>query len=137
MKKGITPIVSTIILLLITIALAGAAWTYMQGYLFSQISKSFTIPTGGAFCEAGRIKIYALNTGYQSSLTSPTDFIMAEVDGVSAVSGLQTITINQGQAALVFQWCCGTCGSTTCGSGYHQVRLGTTSTITDPRVNCP
>ena len=137
MKKGITPIVSTIILLLITIALAGAAWTYMQGYLFAQISKSFTTPTGGAFCEAGIIKVYALNTGYQSSLTSvPTtggDFILAEVDGVNAMSGLQAATLAQGQAGLVFQWNCGS----TCSSGYHTVRLGTASTVADPRINCP
>ncbi|NIO21501.1 MAG: hypothetical protein GTN76_12360 [Candidatus Aenigmarchaeota archaeon] len=33
MKKGITPIIAIIILLLITIGLAATAWTYLSGFL--------------------------------------------------------------------------------------------------------
>lgn len=160
MRKGITPIIAIIILLLITIALAGAAWSYLQNFLFSQISKSFIIPSGGAFCENGIIKIYLLNTGYQSVLMSPNDFIMAEVDGNSIIGGtgqtsytgedgktygLQSRILDQGQAGLVFTWQCYSADCSACVAqapckdpirGYHTVRIGTTSTIIDPRISC-
>jgi len=35
--KGVTPIIAIIVLLLITVALAGTAMTYLQGYLFQQV----------------------------------------------------------------------------------------------------
>jgi flagellin-like protein len=41
--KGITPIISVIILLLITIGLASAAWTYMSGYMNSLTSRVLEI----------------------------------------------------------------------------------------------
>lgn len=43
MKKGITPIISIIILLLITIGLASAAWTYMSGYMNNLISRNLDV----------------------------------------------------------------------------------------------
>ncbi len=144
MRKGITPIIAIIILLLITIALAGAAWSYLQGFLLSQIAKSFVIPSGGAYCTNGVIKVYVLNTGHDSVLTE-NDFILAEVDGNDATTGLQSATIDQGQAKLIFEWDCkgpdgiADTSDDVCNSpvrGYHQVRLGTSSTIVDPRVSC-
>ncbi len=41
--KGITPIISIIILLLITIGLASAAWTYMSGYMSSMMARQLEI----------------------------------------------------------------------------------------------
>ena len=131
-KKGITPIIAIIILLLITIALAGAAWAYLQGFLFGQISKTFVIPSGGAYCENGVIYIYALNTGYDSSLTA-ADFMLATIDGTERSADLQTFSLAEGTAGLIFQSDCGGAG---CAAGYHTVRLGTQSTIVDPRINC-
>jgi flagellin-like protein len=43
--KGITPIISIIILLLITVGLAAAAWTYMGNYFTSITAKTVEIPT--------------------------------------------------------------------------------------------
>lgn len=43
--KGITPIISIIILLLITVGLAATAWTYMGNYLTTLTAKSIEIPT--------------------------------------------------------------------------------------------
>ena len=42
--KGITPIISIIILLLVTVGLAAAAWTYMNNYLLTLTSKTIEIP---------------------------------------------------------------------------------------------
>jgi flagellin-like protein len=62
--KGITPIISVIILLLITVALAGAAYTYMSGVFGAYTQKSFTVPVGGAYCDqAGTFHIKVVNTG--------------------------------------------------------------------------
>jgi len=130
MKKGITPIIAIIILLLITIALAGAAWTYLQGFLFSQISKSFVIPTGGAYCEKGQISVYVLNTGYDSILANE-DFIVHTIDGI--VVDLEDFNLGEGDAGLALQ---NDSSGTGWGAGYYTVRLGTQSTIVNPRVSC-
>jgi len=62
--KGITPIISTIVLLLITVALAGAAWVYIGGFMGTYTEKSFTIPTGGVYCDAGgKFHVRIVNTG--------------------------------------------------------------------------
>jgi flagellin-like protein len=61
--KGITPIISIIILLLITIALAATAWTFMSGMMTSY-TRSFTIVD--SYCEAGtttNIKLRYVGTG--------------------------------------------------------------------------
>lgn len=135
-RKGITPIIAIIILLLITIALAGAAWAYLQGFLFGQIAKTFVIPSGGAYCENGEIVIYALNTGYESTLTTP-DFILVTVDGQDNRTFLvQDLAMQEGNATMVFRSNCGTALPLGCGPGYHTVRLGTQSTIIDPRISC-
>ena len=82
MRKGITPIISTIVLLLITVALAGAAWIYMSGFLNIQMEKSFIIQPGGAYCDvAGFIHVKVVNTG--TSAIIPTD----DFGVVRAVSG--------------------------------------------------
>ena len=43
MKKGITPIIAVIILLLITVALAGMAWAFLSGYLGGLMGKNIQI----------------------------------------------------------------------------------------------
>jgi flagellin-like protein len=64
MRKGITPIISVIILLLITVALAGAAWSYMNGIFTSQTSKSFSVNPNPQMCDImGNFNIYVHNTG--------------------------------------------------------------------------
>jgi flagellin-like protein len=60
--KGITPIISIIILLLITVGLAAAAWTYMGNYLTTLTAKNIEIPTQK--CVNGRdVMVIAHNMG--------------------------------------------------------------------------
>ena len=72
--KGVTPIVAIIILLLITIALAGAAYTYLQQYFQSTTGKNVQIVD--AVCTSGGIANLILkNIGTQDiTLTSCTSF---------------------------------------------------------------
>lgn len=140
MRKGITPIISIIILLLITVALAGAAWTFLQGFIFPQISKSFLVPDGGSFCSAGRIQVYLVNTGYQSDLTS-TDIIVHEINGQDADFSIDFVNdgIPISESGLVID------DSTDANNGgqpwesgtYHTVSIGTTSSIQQLSVFCP
>ena len=82
MRKGITPIISIIVLLLITIALAGVAWVYLSGMLGAHIETSFTIPPGAAYCTSGTITVVVTNTGTTTLATA--DFIVANIDGGAA-----------------------------------------------------
>jgi flagellin-like protein len=43
MRKGITPIIAIIVLLLITVALAGAAWTYLSTYMTGLTGQSVEV----------------------------------------------------------------------------------------------
>ena len=62
MRKGITPVIAIIVLLLITVALAGAAWNYLQEYWNQVVGKNMQVLD--AYCIAGNEAIILLrNTG--------------------------------------------------------------------------
>jgi flagellin-like protein len=76
MRKGITPIIAIIVLLLITVALAGAAWTYLSGYLGGLTGKSVEIRD--YFCVGANNNnptIIVANTGTLSLSTSEISII--------------------------------------------------------------
>ena len=138
MRKGITPIISIIILLLITVALAGAAWSFLQGFLYPQIQKTFLVPTGGSFCSkvAGfnTIKVYVLNVGYQSGIGS-TDFIIKQIDGNDVLIDTSfPISLATGSSALAIN---NNNGGAGWSSGYHTLDLGTQSSVQHLSVFCP
>ena len=88
MKKGVTPIIAIIILLLITVALAGAAWTYLQAYMSALIGKSIEVTD--AFCINGDTAVVLLrNSGTQSF--APND----EITVINATTGT-VIGLNEG-----------------------------------------
>ena len=134
-RKGITPIIAIIILLLITIALAGAAWAYLNQLLLGQISKTFQTAPGQVFCENGIINVWATNTGYDSTLIDE-DFLIVTVDGVDNRTSLKNFALKGGNATLVFQSNCGDDDDDICDPGYHTIRLGTSSTVINPMVTC-
>ena len=60
--KGISPVISIIIVLLITISLAAAAWTYISGYWGSLVGSNIEITA--ANCQGGvNATIYIHNIG--------------------------------------------------------------------------
>lgn len=79
MKKAITPIISTILLLLITIALVSLAASYLFGYWESRISKMIDI-TGEPDCIDGETAIIIQNIG-TSWLNKSDITIMNKQDG--------------------------------------------------------
>ncbi len=121
--RGISPVIATIILLLITIALAGAAWTYFSGYLGAQIAKDFLIAS--AFCSDNRILVYITNTGI-TPLNVSADFVVAMVNNRDVKNDLnKTLVLKSspggtipGETGLVLNTSCdGTC------TGTHFIRL--------------
>lgn len=61
-KKGITPIIAIVILLLITIAIAGVAYTFITGVVTNTAGKTVQV-TGVSCSAAGSIVIYFQNVG--------------------------------------------------------------------------
>ncbi len=149
MRKGITPVITIIILVFIAIAMVGSFWTFSQTWITGLTSKTFEIPPGGAFCESGLVKVYLLNTA-QGALTTG-DIVLAQVNGQTANQGLIFgLPISQGKTGLVINHSCvGTADatSTTCvespgvgcckGSTYYSVRIGTSSNFKTESVFCP
>ena len=72
--KAITPIIAIIVLLLITISLAAAGWTFLSGYTGSLLSKQIDI--SGSVCVGGdRVKIFVKNIGTASISTDEISVI--------------------------------------------------------------
>ena len=129
--KGITPIISIIILLLITIALAATAYSYLSGYMFGQMGSSFSIPTNGAFCSGGTITVIVRNDAQDSNLTL-SKLSIIEIDGIPQTGN--GINLAPGQSARLLNDNNGGNGYST---GNHQVILGTSSNVIRQNVYCP
>jgi len=83
MKKGITPIIAIIILLLITIGLAATAWTYLSGFL-AGYTKSLQLVD--SYCMgAATSNIIMRNTG-------PDPVALSAAPGCSIVDGTISVT---------------------------------------------
>jgi len=69
MKKGITPVIAIIVLLLITVALAGATWTYLSSYWEGIVGKNVQVMD--SYCIAGNTGVVLVrNTGTRMIGTS-------------------------------------------------------------------
>ena len=150
MKKGITPIIAIIVLLLIVVALSGIAYTYISGVLTGQIEESFSIQPSGAFCDRqadglNNITLIIQNSGTSASI-SEDSFIVAEV----AQPGNATYTMNSADGTTQFETIAPqstgqittTCGKDAtagqgCDSGSNTVRLATTANAHSTVVICP
>jgi flagellin-like protein len=87
MRKGITPIIAIIVLLLITVALAGAAWTYLSTYMSGLTGQS--VEVRDYFCTSqDTATIIIANTGTLKILT--TDVSVIDMSNGNDVSGTWT-----------------------------------------------
>ncbi len=129
--KGITPIISIIILLLITIALAATAYSYLSGYLFSQIGTTISIPQGGAFCSGGSITLIIRNDAMDSNFTND-DIDLLTIDGSPVTANI--IDIEPGKTGVLLQDNNGGAGW---AKGYHEIVIGVSSNVLRQSVYCP
>ena len=86
MRKGITPIIAIIVLLLITVALAGTAWTYLSGYMNTLTGYSYEV--SDRFCTGTTTAVIMLrNSGTLSIDTSELIVIDSSTGNTVAGSG--------------------------------------------------
>jgi len=136
-RKGITPIVAVIVLLLITIALVGMAWAFLNNYIRNIITKTFIIPTNGAFCTGGKISIFVTNTAYQHTLVDE-DFDVHlhippnEDSREIPLENLKDIELEENEEGLLVDYDCGS----ECGEGYHTVILGIGGNVQEVSIPC-
>ncbi|MBI2085525.1 MAG: LamG domain-containing protein [Candidatus Aenigmarchaeota archaeon] len=98
-KKGITPVIALVMLMLVTVGIVGVSAAWFSGVLLTQTKKSISIPAGGAYCSGGEIKVFVLNNGY-SAITA-SDILVAQVDGNDV---LNTPFFGDMKSGLVGYW---------------------------------
>ncbi len=135
--KGITPIVSTIILLLIAIALAGTAYVYLSGLIGPLTSKDFMIVQGSEMCTVDtNIKMRIVNTGTAKLASSSTDSdiksLYIDTTALTPATSIAAFNLEPGKDTEITI----TCSATTCPSGLHIVKIGTLSGVKSARVTC-
>ncbi len=87
--KGITPIISTIVLVLVMVALAGAAWSYIGGFTSSYTSKVIDLPPGSSYFDGKNVNIMLRNIGTSAIST-----------GSCTVSGSNNNTVTCGDITI-------------------------------------
>ena len=80
MRKGITPIIAIIVLLLITVALAGAAWTYLSTYITGLTGQSVELQD--YFCVGGQTPVILVRN------TGTVDMPVADISIINMSNGL-------------------------------------------------
>ena len=119
MKKGIDAVVSTIILLIIAVAIVGLAYGFISGF-FGTVTGKAAIISGVSSCTGGNVQIVIRNGGtgtiYDTDVAPiiRTSCINTTVGGCSSSQPTVTFTpanIGPGQAMT------GTESANACGSG--------------------
>lgn len=111
MRKGITPIIAIIVLLLITVALAGAAWTYLSTYMTELTGQSVEVMD--FFCVSGNTAVILVrNAGTTDVLVA--DITVIDLSDGTVAGGLWTnasgTTITEITASGTGKWTAtGTC----------------------------
>ena len=119
--KGVSSVIATILMLMITIALAGMAYTYISGLFRTRTAVVLSV--ADAQCTTGGVTVYVRNDGTATSST----VTVSRDDGAASC----TITsIAAGQE--------GTCkiGTASPGAGYHTLRAVATGSTTTGSVYC-
>ncbi|MBI3413410.1 MAG: hypothetical protein HY051_05020 [Candidatus Aenigmarchaeota archaeon] len=135
MLKGVTPVVATVMLVLITIGIVGLFYGWSSGLFSTQIEKSITIPSGGATCKNGLVTVRVLNTGVSSTITD-SDVIVAQISGTECTKS--SLSVAPGQAGVIInaQGCGAACGTGTLCSGNVLVRVGTRNGVFESAAYC-
>ncbi len=153
MRKGITPVIALVMLMLITVGMVGIAYTWFSGLLTTQTEKGISIPPGGAYCTGGKVSVLVQNNGATSTITK-ADIIIAQVDGTDVTEvidanpndgtkvdngkwplgdGTDYPAIQPGSGSIfISQWKC----TTECASGSRNIRIGTRTGVVESSAYC-
>ncbi len=125
--KGISAVVATILLLLITVALATVAYLYITNVVSFRTAKTFQVLSPS--CSNGQISFVLSNQGTQAiantagsgDVTLILDNALATSDFLeNGATGDTTFSISPGQSVVLVR-------TTAASSGTHQLRVTTSS----------
>ncbi len=78
--KGVTPVISLIMLMLVTVGIVGVSYTWFSGLVTVNTEDVLIIPPGGVQCYNNRISVAARNAGTTSNITDD-DIVVADING--------------------------------------------------------
>ncbi|MBI2675784.1 MAG: hypothetical protein HYX24_04965 [Candidatus Aenigmarchaeota archaeon] len=138
-KKGIESIISVVVLVFITIAFLGVAYTLFSGQFSSYSTEKFNVPETLAECQYGKIKVYATTT---DEVLNIDRFIKKDIiyPGGSPVVSVTLTAANfplkRGQQAKsIIDYDCGN-STSGCGNGAYTVVLATSTQQVERPVVC-
>lgn len=127
MRKGITPIIAIIILLLIVVAIAGSAYTYIMGYYSGLTAK--TVELTSVTCTAGTVTMIVHNIG--TDVIQSSDWIISTelIQGTGSPSSFNTPSSIDIGGSGNFNF--------TCGAGnVCRGRIIVSRSIAEAQINC-
>jgi flagellin-like protein len=137
MKKGITPIIATIVLLFITMGLLAMAYAFLSGFLSPRMQKSFEIPAGSSVCVGGKITAYIYNNGQGQVFN--TDFEIVQImnsTGTIYTPTTSPFTAEPGQSKIIISaYDCGDVANG-CPGGTYTIKLGAGANVLSANVRC-
>ena len=146
LKKGITPVIALVMLMLITVGIVGIAYAWFSGLANTQTEKGISIPPGGAKCYKlngnNYVNVVIQNNGATSNLL-PADIIISTINGVDCSSFLATylpaagIAPGSGTTVLSGRGSAALCANgSTFAAGTYPVIIGTRSNVAQTQVIC-
>ncbi len=131
MKKGISAIIATILMLLIAVALAGSAYMYASGMLTGKTAK--TISISDLSCTSNDITIVLSNDGTLDITNADLKILVDNADKTSAfpeLGGTTTYTIEPHKTIILLD------NTTTYSSGTRTVLVTSPSNSVRQTVYC-
>ncbi len=121
--KGITPIISIIILLLLTVGMAAAAWSYMSSYFSSITAKTIEISmqkcVTGSGANSGQDVLAVVHNMGTATIGIGNDIVILDKQGNAVIAGIAwtdiygtpLTNIEPGKDGKVNIDCCGGSGA--------------------------
>ncbi|MBI4177174.1 MAG: hypothetical protein HY516_02305 [Candidatus Aenigmarchaeota archaeon] len=135
MFKGVTPVIATVMLILITVGVVGLFYGWSSGLFNTQIEKSVIIPSGAATCNNGLVTVRVQNIGSSSTVTD-SDIIVAQIAGRECTKAALSIAPGQAGVIINAQGCGAACATGTLCSGNVEVRVGTRTGVVESTAFC-
>jgi flagellin-like protein len=125
--KGVSAVIATILMLMITIAMAGVAYMYISGIFTSKTGTVVDIDETATSCSGTTITVFVRNTGTIAFSKALITLSGTNSAGVAMTGGACTAgTLNAGAGSL-------TCGTTLTGASTGNNRIvvsGPSNTVT-------
>ncbi|MBI4168219.1 MAG: hypothetical protein HY515_04660 [Candidatus Aenigmarchaeota archaeon] len=145
-KKGITPVIALVMLMLITVGIVGLSYAWFSGLATAQTEKGVSIPPGGAKCYKlggnNYVSVAIQNNGATSNVLS-ADIIIATVNGLDCSSFLPTylppagIAPGSGTTILSGRGSAALCANGSAfAAGTYPVIVGTRTNVAQTQVIC-